>query len=504
MLRNMLRMFYRLGLPSHPENNEKPTINRLDFGRAPNLLLTICLALLAGQASAMPPTSFFRPGVPDFDQLNAGFPNGGNNHCAPTAAANSFTWFDNNGFDIVPDGSKDTPTMPNNHNNLINQLAMDVMTSGANGTKRDDYVKGLRKYLRGPSNQSGHQFDVKFQGTGYNGYTVGSQGNTATLDFLKTELTMDEDVMLHIGWFTETSPGVLSARQGGHVVTLDGYTANNSLLIRDPFYAEGIIEMDSSFPAADMIFEYSTATPNLRAKIEGITTVSPKPILFDGIIVPSEYQLVGVNINPTLQLVTLSTFSDYVSFGLDHTSLAGQVISPGNPAQVTIVDTTTQRGFHLTYDSFNGLTNVQEGVQTLTGFNPTGPFDNTDLWFQLAHAVAPSSAEAIPHPQAELHIDREVFGSFAVDSFFEVFVDIELGGDGFGFELNPQSLSDLIPIDDVTDPFDPYPAIGSIGDEIFRREAAIASIIPEPGVLSMLVCIGLLVVGKRRMTLPMT
>ena len=212
-------------------------------------LVGLVFAVTATRAAAATPMSFFRSGVPDFDQRNAMFPNGGNNHCAPTAAANSFTWFDNNGYDIVPDMWKDTPTMPNNHNGLIGQLAMDGMTTGANGTWRDDYVKGLRKYLRSANNQSGHQFDVKFQGSGYRGYTVGSQGATATLDFLKQEISSGEDVMLHIGWFQETAPGTLGARMGGHVVTLDGYTATNELLIRDPFFAEGIIEPDSSFAA---------------------------------------------------------------------------------------------------------------------------------------------------------------------------------------------------------------------------------------------------------------
>jgi hypothetical protein len=457
------------------------------------------LCLMNLTAYAAPPASFFRPGVPDFEQRDPAFPNGGNNHCAPTAAANSFTWFDNNGFDIVPDAWKDTPTMPNNHNGLIGQLANDVQPNGATGTTRDNYVKGLRKYLRGLSNQSGHQFDVKFQGSGYNGYTVGSHGATATLDFLKNELATDEDVMLHIGWYTETAPGVLGPRGGGHVVTLDGYTMGNDLLIRDPFYAEGIVEPDASFPAGDLIYEYSTTgNPNQRAKIEAITTVSPKPILFDGILNPSQYQLAGINTSPTLELVALSTFSDYVSFGLDHISLPNQPILPSNPAEITIINQGTQLGYQLTYDTTNGITGVLTGAQTMSGFVGT-TFDNTDLWFQLESAFASSGAESIPHPQAELHIDREVFGTFSAPSFFDVFVELDLGTDNFGFSLNPQSLLPN-PTDFVTDPdpLFPYPSEGSIGDEFIRRQLAIESIIPEPTSMALLIGMGITIGCVRR------
>ena len=254
------------------------------------IVFTLVTSTVFGQT---PLSSFFRDGVPDFEQRKAGRAGGGNNHCAPTVAANSLTWFDNSGFDIAPDAWTDTPIMMAKHDGLIDQLATDVMTSGANGTSRDDYVKGLRKYLRRANNNSLFQFDVKFQGSGYRGYTVGKQGDTATLNFLENEISTGEDVMLHIGWFTETAAGTLSARQGGHVVTLDGYTSDNKLLIRDPFFPEGIIEPDFSFAAGDLIYEYSTTgNANLRAKIEGITSVSPKPFLFfDGLVDASEYFL---------------------------------------------------------------------------------------------------------------------------------------------------------------------------------------------------------------------
>lgn len=68
----------------------------------------ILLALAASApVLADPPSAFFRDGVPDFEQRKAGREDGGNNHCAPTAAANSFTWFDGQGYDIVPDAWDD-------------------------------------------------------------------------------------------------------------------------------------------------------------------------------------------------------------------------------------------------------------------------------------------------------------------------------------------------------------------------------------------------------------
>ncbi len=299
---------------------------------------TIAFASIAAlPVQAFPPSSFFRDGVPDFDQQKAGREDGGNNHCAPTAAANSFTWFDKQGYDIVPNTWDDDNG--GDHDGLIDRLGTDSKTNRIpnpnfgdpgepeffNGTTRDNYVKGLRRYLRSANNNSLNQFDVKFQGSGYNGYSVGSHGATATLDWIKSEIASGEDVMLHVGWYLETAPGVLGPRQGGHVVTLDGYTSDNKLLIRDPFYAEGIIEPDSDFGAADLTYVYSTADDaRLRAKIEAATTVSPKPFVWDGLVRPLDYALVTTT-DPLLQESFVSVYSDYVSIGLDQVAVQAPI-----------------------------------------------------------------------------------------------------------------------------------------------------------------------------------
>lgn len=484
---------------------------------------TFGLAILLGVSPllAVSPPSFFRDGVPDFDQKNGTLSQGGNNHCGPTAAANSFTWFDKQGYDIVPDTWDDSKP-GGNHVGLINQLGNDADTNGDrshdghNGTRRDEFVKGLRRYLRGANNNSFHQFDVKFQGSGYRGYTVGSHGNTATLSWMKSEISSGEDVMLHIGWYLETSPGVLSARRGGHVITLDGYTSDNQLLIRDPWFPEGIIEPDPSFPGQN-IYVYSTGSDaRLRAKIEGITSVSPKPIIWDGLVVPGDYLVSPPNTIPTGQSPFLTTFTDYVSIGLDQVGVQNQV-TPSNPSSIAIIDRDTNQGFRLQFDNNNTQVPIELVALNLVGgepvFTPLGPFDNTDEEFQLISAFGPSGGNPLDHSQVELFVDRDVFGDFAIDSFFDVFTELDLDGPGglppewdhFEFMLTPQALADLLS-PDVPDPdplfaYDPAttdPLL--LAAEAAARQAAINSIIPEPGTFVLLVAgmVPLLLLGRRR------
>ena len=477
---------------------------------------TIVFASIAAlPVQAFPPSSFFRDGVPDFDQQKAGREDGGDYHCAPTAAANSFTWFDKQGYDIVPDAWDDDNG--GDHNGLIDRLATDSKTNRIpnpnfgdpgepeffKGTSRDNYVKGLRRYLRSANNNSLNQFDVKFQGSGYNGYSVGSHGDTATLNWIKSEIASGEDVMLHIGWYLETSPGVLGPRQGGHVVTLDGYTSDNKLLIRDPFYPEGIIEPDSDLGAADLIYVYSTAGDvRLRAKIEAATTASPKPFVWDGLVRPLDYALVTTT-DPLLQESFVSVYSDYVSIGLDLVAVQAPIL-PSNPSSILIhpqlpPSATTAEGYLIQFDNENTPIPIQLVQLNLAGETPQvigweGEFDNTEKEFQVLSSFAPSGSEETSHSQVQLFIDREVFGEFAVDSFFDIWTEVALDSgswwDQFSFELNAQTLFDpdaggMVDPLDFADYLPPTTDAGILLAEIDARNAAIAAI-PEPSAVLLL------------------
>lgn len=483
---------------------------------APAMLL-LALAMISPAYAGPVPSSFFRDGVPDFDQHEAGREDGGNNHCAPTAAANSFTWFDHQGYDIVPDAWDDDQP-GGDHDGLIDRLATDAKTNRIDnpsppptylkGTTRDNYVKGLRRYLRSANNNSLHQFDVKFQGSGYNGYTVGSQGDTVSLDWIKSEISSGEDVMLHIGWYLEASPGVLGPRQGGHVVTLDGYTSTNKLLIRDPFYAEGIIEPDSDF-AGQLVYTYSTASnAQLRAKIEGVTTVSPKPIIWDGLVRPSDYALVTTN-DPFIQESYLAVYRDYVSIGLDQLAVQNPV-APSNPSSI-IINPQPQNpsdpvtGFLLQFDNDNTQLLITVVSLDLSTGEPTvlpggAAFDNDGGEFQLTSAFGPSDEGAFDHSQVELFVDREVFGEFAVDSFFDIWTEIDPDGAGgeppiwdhFSFVLDPQLLYDAL----AGGAIDPDPLFAYLeattnqallDAEVGARLAGINStLVPEPSTFVLL------------------
>lgn len=433
----------------------RATRRRLAIGAT---LLFLSFVLSSPARAQNPPASHIKPGVPDLDQRTATDPHfNGNNHCTPTAAANSLTWFDQEyGLDVVPDNF--------NSVDLIDTMAAFFNTNDPDGdgsqhtgSFTDDVVKGFRDYLNpfGPFNNSGLFWDVKFQGSTFNrGYTIGQVAATPSLNWIKNELATDEDVLLNVRWYTENSPGVLTPAGGAHTITLDGYTsggANSDLLIRDPWYPEGIIERDTSFPNR-LVYEYNTDpnTPNLRAEIIEAVSVSPKEFLFfDGLVLPDEYLVLP---DPTCVNCFFHTdYIDNLSFGID---LPAVPLPLGDQdfGVIQMQDPLNERFLEIQFNA-DGLLQAQlfDGQQLL----PVDPFVN------LIYGFGPSDLSPDDHSQVELFINKDALGDFNVDSFFDIAYQIEFeGAPGFQGQLGQiplpaqQASSDLDPLAPTLPDFD--------------------------------------------------
>ena len=452
------------------------------------LSLAACVFLVfSGWAAATPPNSYSKPNVPDLDQHRPGeLPDNGDYHCSPTAAANSLKWFDQQmGLDVVPDGQTDT--------GLINDLGTAMGTD--KGTWNDNMVKGYRKYLR--AHGGGRQWDVKFQGSKYfRGYTVGQNSPNVSLDWIKQELADGEDVTLTVDWYRETATG-WTPLNGAHSITLDGYTSgtgtgnnsSSSLFIRDPAYPELIIERDQdSIAAGYLIYEYSTGSVNLRAEVVGAVSVSPKPavVMVDSFFDLFEFtgapQMTGMNI------LHNSIYSDYVHLGLDLCDVMQTIDAGQDLGTINIMN-----------DLAGGLTVHFDETGILDIVDDTGiVIENNDLEVQFEYGFGDSEMMPDPHVRTELWIDRDLFGDFAVDSFFDITYEIDFDGAPGpmemlgGIELNSQNVTpdvglDLGPVPDTDgdgNPDNNYPdPFNSEPDpiEIAAREAALLTIPHVPG-----------------------
>jgi hypothetical protein len=159
-----------------------------------------------------------------------------------------------------------------------------------------------------------------------------------------------------------------------------------------------------------------------------------------------------------------------VSIGLDQVGITFDA-----PGQLQLFNPELFEGYILDYDN-TGLLNVEQ-------FNTEGSasFDNSDNHFQFQHTFASSQEQPeFPHPQLELFIDREVFSQFDVGSLFQVSVQIgeEFSGD-FGFQLDPQSLTDPLSTDVFLDPNSIYPLEDLAGDDTVDGDNGIASIVGQ-------------------------
>ena len=347
----------------------------------------VMILVLAGSALAAP-RFHLKDDFPDFDQHNGALGQGGKNHCSPTSAANSLTWFDQKlGLDIVPDSWTDTPTDGNKHVGLIKKLGEECRTNGPTGAGAaggewngtwNDYVRGLRKYLSDPAyNKSGKDFDVKHQGTAYfKGYTVGSMGASVDPAWLRSDSADDEDVSLTIDWWLKNAAGQLVGVDGAgnyvvgggnplgaHTISMRGYTdyGGDALFIKDP----GTYEMP------------------------------------------------------------LDQHEGHLGFF--------EVMNP-----------MTMNGYLLAYDHTGlfEITQVNAGVPS--------PYVDEDFLFKLASEFAPSETHPEPHVQAELFLNREIFGELEMDvpiqfrAWTSRFGDLPLG---FELPIGAQSLG----WDDPTD-----------------------------------------------------
>ncbi|MFW6107144.1 MAG: PEP-CTERM sorting domain-containing protein [bacterium] len=193
-----------------------------------------------GLLDGYPDTYLVKLSAPDYwqrDPAYGGFPNGGAAYCTPTSISNSIMWFDDHGWeDLVVD----TADPKKDQFDLIEVLAGPdyCNTSPTGGSSVSDYVPGLQDYFDDSAYGTSPGFVVKYQGLAYTG-DEWTGVYAPQEDWIKAELSRCEDVILRVGWYYETSPGVIE-RYGGHCVTFVGYDDTGQsynpgdIIIHDP------------------------------------------------------------------------------------------------------------------------------------------------------------------------------------------------------------------------------------------------------------------------------
>ena len=182
-------------------------------------------------------------GLPDFDQKQDNWGHMGSlgwqwTYCGPVAAANSLWWFDSK-FETAP--LTPTATLNNDHYPLVqsysawddhwisnpfplvDDLANYCGTSPVTGTNVYDMYYGLQRYL----------YDHGL----YDDYLV-TLAISPTFDWVTQEVMRSEDVILLLGFYEESGPGIWH-RVGGHYVTVAGVNPNSlgipQIAFSDPF-----------------------------------------------------------------------------------------------------------------------------------------------------------------------------------------------------------------------------------------------------------------------------
>jgi hypothetical protein len=156
----------------------------------------------------------------DFWQKDSGV-NSGNMACAEVAATDSLWWLSTK------------YNLPNliqgkTWQGLANTLeTSSYMNLTGNGTYSGKFVDGKINYIN--SVGYGSQIQVEKQ--------LGGQGTAPTIDWIKSQVALGQDVEVEIGWIKQGSGGT-DTWLGGHYVAVTGYD-DSSLKIADPWTDTG-------------------------------------------------------------------------------------------------------------------------------------------------------------------------------------------------------------------------------------------------------------------------
>jgi hypothetical protein len=199
-------------------------------------ILIPILLLTFASASAQPAVHRAKVrAIPDFLQTDpeAGFAKSGSQFCAPTAVSNSFMWLADNGYDdLRPSGSGKKA-----------QIAMIRTLSGAKymktnpkiGTDVAQVLEGIAGYV----DEAGYAVAE----LSYSGWRPAPEdyvaGELPDLDAIRAAVADDSSAAwLNVGWYRYDEDSGNYARNGGHWVTVVGYT-EDELLIHDPSPSAG-------------------------------------------------------------------------------------------------------------------------------------------------------------------------------------------------------------------------------------------------------------------------
>ncbi|MHC1707083.1 MAG: GEVED domain-containing protein [Bacteroidales bacterium] len=190
-----------------------------------------------------PKPKIFNKGIPHASQLNENFENGGENYCAPTAAAACLAYFEQQhpgimgGYDIT---------------DLTMVLANKFNTDPDNGTYTADVVDGLRRWI----NQQGGGFTVRSYGNWQKDANNQWKSSFNMLDWMtmRNELERCQDVLAQWCWVGPN--GVLDK---GHFTTFNSihndFSINVSADFMDPY--TGDEELGSLNTNTGLITDYA-------------------------------------------------------------------------------------------------------------------------------------------------------------------------------------------------------------------------------------------------------
>lgn len=175
-------------------------------------------------------------GMPDFDQKQDAW-NGNSSgqwtYCGPVAVANSLWWLDSefepgavqpptksDGFGLVTAYGSWDDHDPQNVPPLVNDLASFGKTDPNFGTEVHDLKQGIDQYLNAK---------------GMNAYFYTHLYKQPTFELVEREVERCQDVVLLLGFWQQSEPGVWN-RTGGHYVTVAGINSSTLMIaFSDPF-----------------------------------------------------------------------------------------------------------------------------------------------------------------------------------------------------------------------------------------------------------------------------
>ena len=166
-------------------------------------------------ASAAP--QLFKQSAPDFYQINAAYPGGGQAYCVPTAAADGVAWFHDQGLTNLPDAANDV----DQQEQLVIDLGSAMSTDASGGTTMLNAEQGLRNYL-----ETYYPGQVTVSGRG--AYVDGNDPDAADWTWTGQQVSQDDTCVIVIGslFMRYQPPGqswTIWERIGGHAVFLVGY-----------------------------------------------------------------------------------------------------------------------------------------------------------------------------------------------------------------------------------------------------------------------------------------